>query len=154
MRASRPTPRGLGLALFAALFAAPSAAEPLTVPVPRETIYPGDVITQDMIAMRGFQRRSVQEKLVALDAAAVVGSAARRTLVAGLPIPLASLGKPHLVKQGQTAVIMFEYGGLRITATVVALEAGAAGDAIKVRNSDTSAVITAVIQADGRLRAP
>ena len=47
---------------------------------------------------------------------------------------------------------MFITNGLTISLTAVTLEAGSAGDVVKVRNVDSGAVFSAVVMADGTVR--
>jgi flagella basal body P-ring formation protein FlgA len=148
---ARPTLARIALAALA-FSPAPAVAEVISLPVPRETIYPGDEITVARLRQRGFERASVQEQLVATAAAQVEGATARRTLPAGQPIPRAWVGKAHVLKQGQIATAVFEAGGLRITCAVVTLEAGGEGDIIRVRNLETTATITGAVQANGLIK--
>ena len=65
----------------------------------------------------------------------------------------AGLREPHVVKRGDSLTMIFSNAGLSIVGTVVALQPGATGKTIRVRNPDTGAVITGVVEADGTIRA-
>lgn len=143
--------RGLALAGVALAFAGAAQAEDtVALPVPKMAIYTGDTIAPEALQPRVFQRRSLAPGLVAA-AADAAGLVARRTLLPGQPIAIAALRGPHLVRQGATALAVFRAGGLTITSSMVALEAGGHGDTIRVRNAASGAVVTGVVQADGSL---
>ena len=58
-----------------------------------------------------------------------------------------------LVKPGQTATLNWDARGIRIVLRVTCLDAGAAGDMVRVRFNDTSRVLRAQVMANGTLRA-
>jgi flagella basal body P-ring formation protein FlgA len=110
----------------------PAQAADLELPVPRVTLYPGDTI--------GEARESV------------IGKVARRTLLPGQPIPLNGVRDPYLVMQGKTALVVFEEGGLTITANAMALQNGGVGDLVTLRNVDSGTVIKGTVAPDGTVR--
>ena len=60
--------------------------------------------------------------------------------------------EPHAVKQGQPAVVIFQSGGLVISATAMPLQAGAVGEVISLRNIESGTTIRGVVHADGTVR--
>jgi flagella basal body P-ring formation protein FlgA len=82
----------------------------------------------------------------------VIGKMARRTLLPGTAIPLAGIDVPRLVVNGAQVTLVYIDGGLSISAVGMALQDGAAGDAVKVRNDDSGVTITGVVQPDGAVR--
>jgi flagella basal body P-ring formation protein FlgA len=48
--------------------------------------------------------------------------------------------------------LVYIEGGLSISAVGMALQDGAAGDFVKVRNDDSGVTVTGVVQADGAVR--
>jgi flagella basal body P-ring formation protein FlgA len=118
------------------------------MPVPKVTIYPGDVLTDGLLVMKKFSRR--RDMTPAYDTReAVVGKIARRTLVPGRPIPVNSLKEPEIVKQGHRARIIFQADGLVITGEALALQSGNIGDIISLRNTDSNTTIRGTVLADG-----
>ena len=98
-------------------------------------IYPGDVIGDDMLADLPAGRRRRRRRRSPRSRSAVVGKMARRTLLPGQAIPLAALDNPRLVSNGaRGASSIYVDGGLTIVTTGAALQDGAVGDVIKVRN--------------------
>ena len=74
---------------------------------------------------------------------------ARRTLLPGEMIALASVDNPRLVKVGGNVRIIYADQGLQISATGVAQQAGALGEIIRVRNQDSGLFVSGRVQADG-----
>ena len=117
-------------------------------PVPAVTIYPGDVIHDAMIADADFPD-AVPSNLFAGNRAALVGKVARRTLLPGQAIPVNALGEPKLVTIGMRVRLVFQEDGLVISTYASALQAGAAGDFVTVRNLESGIVIGGTIGPDG-----
>ena len=82
----------------------------------------------------------------------LIGRMSKLTLLPGRPIPTNAIEAQRLVSIGNQVRIVFDSGGVTILATGLALQAGAAGDLIRVRNSDTGLIITGAIQANGTVR--
>lgn len=131
---------------------ADAAAAGLSLPVPATTIYPGDIIDDGMITERVVQPSQVGRLMIVPDRSEVVGKVARRTLLPGRPIPTIAVAVPDLVPRGAPIEIVFREGGLIILAQAMTLEAGSAGDVIKVRNMDSGLIIKATVQSDGTVR--
>jgi flagella basal body P-ring formation protein FlgA len=124
----------------------------LELPVPKVTIYPGDVVAEDLLVRRAFIASTVTRSAVFENPQAVVGKVARRTLIAGQPIPVNAIRDAYAVTQGQAVRVIFRSGGLVITGQAIPLQSGAAGDVISLRNVDSGAVIKGLVEADGTVR--
>ncbi|MBL1258665.1 flagellar basal body P-ring formation chaperone FlgA [Methylocystis sp. Sn-Cys] len=150
-------PRGFMLAVAVAaaagqFCAASSLASERSIPTPRVTIYPGDrlddSVLDDMEApLDAGARRGVVESRKDL-----VGKIARRTLLPGQPILTIAVDNPRLITIGTLVKIVFSEDGLTITALGMAMQAGAAGDLIRVRNQDSNLVVVGVVQPDGTVK--
>lgn len=109
-------------------------------------IYPRETVRADMVearlaeALPGGVARSFDE---------AIGKAARATLLPGRLIPLAALGEPEVVKNGGAVTLAFRADGMEIRAAGVALQAGAAGERIRVRNASTGVVVSGLLRDDG-----
>lgn len=137
------------VALAAGLTAA--RAESIELPVPKITIYPGDLIGAEMLDRKAMRLRD--DKLpVARSEGDAVGKVARRTLVAGKPIPTAYLGDPQVIRQGKSVRMVFSEGALTISGVGIALQSGGIGDVISLRNTDSGTVIRGVVEPDGSVR--
>ena len=89
---------------------------------------------------------------VARDLERVIGMQLKRQTQAGAPIPVADLTRPIQVGRGDSVRLRLETGGLTLNGQGVALDSGAAGDRIKVRNISSQAVIEAEVLSAGAVR--
>lgn len=129
------------------------AAESNILPVPNVIIYPGEVIRDQSLVDRDFSADSPASKFPAIDTReAIVGKVARRTLLPGSPIPRNAVGEPKAIASGAKVRLLFEYGGLAITAYGTALQAGSVGEIISVRNLGSGLTVSGAVQADGSVR--
>ena len=140
--------------LIAAFLAMTAAAEaqraPVKLPVPKVTLYPGDKITADSITMQAFYNGA--ERLpVAKTRAAVVGKVARRTLIAGKPIPRIGVRAANVVQQGRQVPIVFSSGGLVITGRAMALQSAVPGASLSLRG-ESGTTIRGTVQPNGTVR--
>ena len=140
------TSLGLWLAPAVGAFAQDGAR-----PTPRVVIYPGDVIYDEMLADLPAGAATGPGPFAETRSKAV-GKMSRRTLLPGAPIPLAALDNPRLVRNGGEVQIIYIEGGLTIATSGAALQDGAVGDVIRVRNSDSGVTVTGAVQADGSVR--
>src|ERR1700677_3579343 len=115
----------LALVLLPAL-AAPACAEDMRAPSPKSIIYPGDMISEDMLVEAPLAAPSYSGP-VALAADDVVGMVAVRTLLPGLSIPMSALAPPRIVRAGAAVKMLYIEGGLEITASGAALQDGVVG---------------------------
>ena len=139
--------RHLLVALVVAL-AAPAFADDMRAPSPKRIVYPGDIVSEDMLADAPLSA-PVYGGPVALAPEDVVGMMAVRTLLPGQSIPLAALSPPRLVRAGATVRMVYASGGLEITAEGDALQDGFVGQTVKLRNSDTGVTVSGRVRADG-----
>jgi flagella basal body P-ring formation protein FlgA len=89
---------------------------------------------------------------VARDLSAVVGMQLKQQVAAGVPIPLAELMQPTQVTRGDPVRLVLEVGGLSLSGQGTALESGAIGERIRVRNVSSQAVLEAEVVRPGVVR--
>jgi flagella basal body P-ring formation protein FlgA len=142
----------LAAAALLAVAVHPAVAQDLHLPVPRATLYPGDVIGEEQLADRAFIAHTVARASVFEGREGLLGKVARRTLLPGQPIPLNAIRDPYVVMQGKAAMVVFEFGGLTITSHATALQNGGIGEVVSLRNNDSGAVIKGTVAADGTVR--
>jgi flagellar basal body P-ring formation protein FlgA len=133
----------------AALVCAGALAEERSLPVPRMTIYPGDLIRDTMLRSDTFDVGGEPYVFAASD---IVGRVARRTLLAGRPILVDAVEDPRAVSNGALVQMIYTQPGLEITASGQALQAGRVGDSIRVRNVESGLVVSGLVTADGTVR--
>jgi flagellar basal body P-ring formation protein FlgA len=142
----------VAVALLGLAFAGAAAAEERRLPVPAVTIRPGEVIKEEMIAERAFASNLLGVALFIEARPGLLGRMARRTLVPGQPIPVNAVEDSWSVARGAAVKIVVEENGLSIVAYGSALQSGAAGTLIPVRNVDTGVIIRGIVEPDGSVR--
>ena len=138
------------LALAAGVTAA-AGAQLITLPVPTVTIYPGELIDADRLSEHTFLQSQIGSGYADSNAK-LIGKVAKRTLLPDHPIPANAIGEVDLVTRGSAVQLIFQQAGLVITAYASPLQDGSVGDLIRVRNSDSGAIVTGVVQPDGTVR--
>lgn len=132
--------------------AAGAVAEIRELPVPAATIYPKTIITAEHLVARSFRTTRLSIRGIAIDENELIGRQARRRLVAGRPISLSAVDIATAVTRGARVSLTFAVEGMSITASMIALQDGRAGDLIDVRNPASGATIRAIVNADGTLQ--
>jgi flagella basal body P-ring formation protein FlgA len=139
------------LALLAPAAAAGGEAPGGLLPVPAVTIERGERITREMLTEKHFYFDPERPLAVLTDPSLAIGRAARRRLAEGKPIPANAFTDVKLVTRGKPTEARFRMGGLTITATVLPLADGAAGDLVQARNLDSGRTVTGVVGMDGAI---
>ena len=135
--------------LAAVLLSAPPAAAGQFVPVPTVVIYPGDVIRDGMLTEKEMPDDFAGRAAAVLDRGALVNKTSRRTLLPNLPISKTAVGEPKVVVVNAMVRIVFAEGGMTISTYGSALQSGAVGDVIPVRNLESGLTISGTIGNDG-----
>lgn len=149
------TARRRAILVFAAVALAacalPAWAQELGV-IPSRVIYPGETIAADSLKMAKVRKGKPATVAFAREPRELVGKVAKRTLLPGRFVPLTAVRDAFLVQQGAPVQVIYVQGGLTISLTAITLQPGSAGDIVKVRNTDSGAVFSAVVMADGTVR--
>jgi flagellar basal body P-ring formation protein FlgA len=125
------------------------ATSAVMLPVPRITIYPGQVVTGDMLEWRQWNAADPRLEAAARRIDQVAGQVARRTLVPRYPIALAELRQAAALEQGQVVTIVFRGHAITILGKGVMLQQGAVGSSVRVRNVDSARVVVGRVTEDG-----
>jgi flagella basal body P-ring formation protein FlgA len=128
------------------------AEEPVRYPVPVTTIYPGDLIKDEMLIDRAFAPNMQGAAAFVGERLAVVGRTARRTLVPGQLIPNNAIEDLKAVNRGSVVKVVIEDGSLTIVTYGSSLQSGSPGALIQLRNLDTGVTIRGIVQPDGSVR--
>ncbi len=131
--------------------AAAGQTESQQLPVPKVTLYPGDPIGAEMLILKAFPAR-LDLGAVTLNPEALIGKVARRTLIAGKPIPPTYIRDREVIQKGKPVRVVFSEGGLTISSVAVPLQAGGVGDVLSLRNVDSGTVIKGIVEPDGSIR--
>lgn len=125
-------------------------AEVVEAPVCATRLLPETVIRAGDLRM-GRIRKTLLQYEIARSIDRIVGMQLRRPVAAGMPIRLEDLVRPVLVQRGGVVRLELQAADLFISSQAVALEAGAAGDIIRVQPKSSSAVVTAQVTAPGQV---
>jgi flagella basal body P-ring formation protein FlgA len=119
--------------------------------VPTRRLLPGSVIGPGDLAVV-LVRASLVTAPVALVPAQAVGLAVRHAVFPGQPLPLAELVHPDCVAKGDRVMMVLNLPGLDVGGVGEALQGGAVGERIAVRNPVSGAILTADITAPDQVR--
>lgn len=124
------------------------------LPVPAVTIYPGEVITGDMLRDGRFVDRYVARTNLMKSAGDIIGKVARRTLVSGRAIPKNALREAFVVRSGQIVTLRYSSGALTILTKAICLQNGQAGQVVRTRNIDSGLQVVGVVKPNGSVEVP
>ncbi len=123
----------------------------IEVPVAVTRLSAGTIPGPDDVRMARVHVASVRAE-VARDPAMVIGMQLKQQVQAGVPIPLSELMQPTQITRGDPVRMQLQIGGLSVAGQGLALESGAAGDRIRVRNVSSQAVLEAEVLRPGLVR--
>jgi len=114
------------------------------IPVLRRRVGAGQMIEDTDIEWRMVRSNRVKSGAL-VDTAGLVGMVARRSIRQGDPIRAKDLTEPMLVTKGHSVVMTFRQPGLLLTVLGHAIESGAEGQAIRIRNLQSNAIVQAIV---------
>lgn len=129
-----------------------SAVTPVLAPVPVRAILRGEKIAEQDIDW--VELADARAAAILTDSDAIIGKIARRPLAAGAPLRKADLTSPILIKRGASVTVILEAPGIRLSQMAVAMQNGAEGDLIALRNINSDREIKAVVAAENVAHAP
>jgi flagella basal body P-ring formation protein FlgA len=146
---SKALKRAAKAALVLAPLAVPVAhAETLGYAVvPTQIIYPGEEIDAKRLQTVEVTNKNLAQGY-AQDIGEVQGLITTRTLLPGRTIMVGALRQPYSVKRGDKILLVYDNGGLRITAAGTPLADGTTGALIQVRNTDTGVILSGTVMPD------
>jgi len=120
----------------------------ISVPVLRNHAMPGEVISRDDIEWHRVEaRRAGPSTISRLDD--LIGRTPRRPINAGQAVRLTDVRPNYVIGKGDLVTIILKAGTMTLTASAEALEKGAVGDVIRVRNNHSRRILeTRVLGAD------
>ncbi|MBP1885945.1 flagellar basal body P-ring formation chaperone FlgA [Sinorhizobium mexicanum] len=139
------------VAAVAALLA-PAAvfAERPTAVIPKQTIYPGETLDETLVEVVDVTNPDLADGYVR-SIEEIEGKVTKRTLLPGRVILASALRDHYAVERGSTVRLVFNNGGLTITAAGSPLQDAAVGELIRARNIDTGVIISGTVMADGTI---
>lgn len=126
-------------------------ARPLVeVPAPLVTLREGQPIEAGQLGTVWLAESQLPPDAL-LAAEEIVGREAERRLAPGRPIRQADLRAPRLVRKGEVVTLLFQRGGIELTAQARALQDGAEGERIRAVNLDSERPVSGVVIGRRRL---
>lgn len=122
-----------------------------TAVVPERTIYPGEELLEELVREVEVTNPNLRAGYAAVTSE-VLGMVTTRTLLPGRTIPVGALREAWTVVRGKSVPLIFNRGGLTITAIGTPLENASIGDFIRVRNIETGVIISGTVMDDGRIQ--
>ena len=108
-------------------------------------------LPRGMLTERDLPDGFAGQSVTVLDRATLIGKTVRRTLLPGMPILIAAVAEPKVVTVGALVRVVYQDGDLSIATYGSALQAGAVGDTVAVRNTESGLTISGVIEKDGSI---
>ena len=118
------------------------------IPVASRAIQRGSVIDVGDIKMARFNVSSLPGD-VALDPKAVYGFEVNKNIAFGEVFQKRKLAIPPVIEMGAIVTLLYSTGSLQATASGVAIESGALGDDIRVRNDSSKKIVLGKILEPG-----
>ncbi len=126
------------------------------VPTLVQQVAPGSIVRSSDVAWIKFRADRLGRGVI-LDPSDLIGMSPRRPIRVGDPIRQRDLREPVMVAKNSLVTIVLQSDRMMLTAQGRAMEDGAQGRAIRVMNTKSNTIITAVVQSAGmvavRLRA-
>ena len=118
--------------------------EMVQVPVLKHEVRNGDVIGEADIEMHDFPVTRVRTDTIT-DIAQLAGKTPMFSISPERPVRLHEIASPAVVKKNAIVTMRYTSPGMEITATGQALQEGAKGDAVDVRNTVSRKIVHAVV---------
>jgi flagella basal body P-ring formation protein FlgA len=151
MRHKRHGLKTLAIAMASlAMVGSATAADFGMAVVPTQIIYPGQEITETQVKTVPVTNPNIAPGY-AQKLSEVTGLVTTRTLLPNRTIMVAALREAWTVRRGDKVVLVYDNGGLKITAAGTPLNDGVVGDLIKVRNTDTGIIISGTVRPDSSI---
>jgi flagella basal body P-ring formation protein FlgA len=122
----------------------------IEVPVLKHQVGRTDVIEATDIHTKLVPERLVRKDTVT-DAKQLIGQSPRAVISAARPIRAGEVSSPQLVKKGQPVELTYTSQYMTIKASGTALQDGAQGDLIRVKNDKSEKAVSGRVAASGRV---
>ncbi|MDA0676100.1 MAG: flagellar basal body P-ring formation chaperone FlgA [Proteobacteria bacterium] len=120
----------------------------IDVPVLAQRKLPGEIIRDEDVKIEQMRLGELPRDAVS-DERQLIGLEAKRGLVPGKAIRQGDLQRPVLINKGSLVTIVLRRGAMLLTARGKALDAGAAGNTIRVTNTTSKSTVEGVVTGAG-----
>lgn len=118
------------------------------VPVLVKDLPKGRMIQESDLTLTEIPQRKLRRD-IATQQEAVVGKVVQRYIAAGKPIGNRAIADARVIERGGLISIIYRSANMELKTTGVALEDGAAGQTIRIRNEDSGKTVQAEVQKNG-----
>ncbi len=118
------------------------------IPTLRRTVGKGGVISREDVVRMGVPARRIKRGVIG-EEDGVVGFSAVRTIYPGRPIRAEDVAKPAVVEKGAAVKLTYRKSYMELQDLGEALEQGAIGNVIRVRNVSSGKVVAARVEGPG-----
>lgn len=112
-----------------------------SVPALKHKMSKKDIITEDDIVYVDIDTRKLARGYV-IDESELIGKSPARTLFSSRAIPLRHVKAPDLVEERKAVTLYFKSGAIEMQDMGIAMESGAKGDFVRVRNASSDVIIS------------
>ncbi|MFZ4541332.1 MAG: flagellar basal body P-ring formation chaperone FlgA [Rickettsiales bacterium] len=120
------------------------------VPVLTRQLSRTDIIEAQDITTKSVQDRFIRKDTVT-DAKTLIGQSPRATISTNRPIRMTEISSPVLVKKGSPVQLTFTDKYMSIKTTGVALQDGALGEMIRIKNDKSEKAVSGRVASSGRV---
>jgi flagella basal body P-ring formation protein FlgA len=122
----------------------------IDVPVLNKQLSRTDIIEQSDIATKAIPERLMRKDTVT-DVKQLIGQSPRATVSANRPIRVGEISAPLVIKKGDAVQLTYTNPYMSLKASGTALQDGARGDMIRVKNDKSEKAVSGRIAAAGRV---
>ncbi|MBO6787389.1 MAG: flagellar basal body P-ring formation protein FlgA [Rhodospirillales bacterium] len=120
------------------------------VPVLRTRVLRGDLITENDLEWVKMKAERVQANIL-IDMSELIGKTPRRGIRAGYPIRNNDVTRPVLVEKNSLVTIIHQVPNMILTAQGKAMQDGADGDIVQIKNGRSNQIVEAEVIGPGRV---
>lgn len=121
------------------------------VPVMKSRMSQGTVIREEDLTLQKMPAERVAREAV-LDMAEIIGKTPTRMLAPNRPIKASELQVPPVVNRQSSVHLSYKSAHITIAAVGTALQSGAVGDKIRVRNDSSGNTVEGIVTAPGQVQ--
>ena len=122
----------------------------IDVPVLTRQLGRNDVIAASDLTTKAFPDRQLRKETVT-DMAQLVGQSPRAVISMGRPIRLNELSAPIVIKKGDAVQMTYTNKYMSIKATGIALQDGAKGELIRIKNDKSGKAVSGRVESAGHI---
>ncbi|MEM7616960.1 MAG: flagellar basal body P-ring formation chaperone FlgA [Pseudomonadota bacterium] len=115
----------------------------VNIPTLNQRLAKGDIIEQQHISFKEFPLHRVAQQYI-LDAEELLNMQAKNNINIGKPVRASAIIKPQIVNRNEIVAVIYKHKYIELETIGIALNAGALGDNIRVKNKNSGKIISAI----------